>query len=267
MKTTRSDSVALPELERMLAGTAAANMNKGRRGLPRARHVAALGLACMALAGTAVAADIWAPGIGSNVSAPPTIATTAVPTELTDVLGILRREPNAQDRGPEVEKTLSTVTGEYVNGFRPDSVRYLEPMGAHNEAVILYSAEDSLFTDGEVACIALPPFEGAGSGPAATECLTLDRVVSGDAVSVFERLGKNGHGRAFGLVPDGVVSGTAEFPSGMVIEVPVTENYFKFEWDSAEAWTGEDSPGEEQYGPTRIVWHDPSGDLIYLPPS
>jgi hypothetical protein len=265
VRTRGNETTALPELERMLAGTAAAQ-RRGRRGLPRPRHVAALGLACMALGGTAVAADIWNPAIGTDVPSAPSIATTAVPTELTEALGVLRRDPNAQDRGPEVEKTLTTVSDDYLAGLRPDSVRYLEPLGDHDEAVILFSAESSVFTDGEVACISIPNGEGVGSGPAGAECLEPNQILSGDAVSVFERLGKNGYGEAFGLVPDGVVSGTAEFPSGLEIEVPVTENYFKFEWDSVEAGTGEDSPGEERYGPTRIVWHDPSGELVYQPP-
>ena len=46
-------------------------------------------------------------------------------------LGVLRRDPGAQDRSAEVEATLRGLG--FVNGVRPDSVRYLGP-GAAGEA-------------------------------------------------------------------------------------------------------------------------------------
>jgi hypothetical protein len=243
-------------------------------GLPASR-IAAVGLACLAFAGTAMAATgVWDPQIGTEASnsPPPTTSTNPVPTDLTEAIGALRRAPDARDRGPEVEKTLSTLGNSFVQGVRPDSVRYLEPWGDHGEAVVLFSAESSVFaTTEDPACVAIPSTGGAGAvnGEAAVECFELDKILAGKAITSSERLHregelvKPGHGEAFGLVPDGVSSITAEFENGFQLDVPVADNFFKFGWDPVDA--GEDVADLthlKTIGPSRIIWHDAEGNVI-----
>jgi hypothetical protein len=276
-----SETAGLPELEAMLTAAAARQVKEsGADGFriagARASRVAAVGLVCLAFAGTAMAATgVWDPQIGTEASnsPPPSTSTNPVPTDLTDALGTLRRAPDARDRGPEVEKTLGTLGNLFVQGVRPDSVRYIEPWGDHGEAVLLFSAESSVFADTEdPACVAIPSVGGAGAinGEAGVECFELDKILAGKAISASERLPrregqvvKRGHGEAFGLVPDGVSSITAEFENGFQLDATVADNFFKFGWDPADA--GEDEADVnplKMIGPARIIWRDADGNVV-----
>jgi hypothetical protein len=276
-----TETAGLPELEAMLTAAAARQVKEADAGGfriagARASRLVPLGLVCLAFAGTAMAATgVWEPPIGTQASnsPPPSTSTNPVPTDLTDALGALRRAPDARDRGPEVEKTLSTLGAAFVNGVRPDSVRYLEPWGDHGEAVVLFSAESSVFADAkDPACVAIPSTGGAGAinGEAAVECFELDKILVGQAITAWERwptrdgeMVKPGHGEAFGLVPDKVSSITAEFENGFQLDAPVTDNFFKFDWDPADA--GEDVADItvlKRIGPARIIWHDAEGNAV-----
>jgi hypothetical protein len=270
----------LPELERMLTITAGKHVrrsSKARRiGGWRASRVALVGAACLAFGGTAMAATgVWSPSIGSEASysPPPRLATNGIPAEQVAALGVLSREPDAQDRGPEVEKTLTTLGSYFADGIRPDSVRYLEPRGEHGEAVILFSAESSVFTDSpDPVCVATPSRGGAGAtnGEAGAECFEFDKILAGEAFTSvvgfrFEdgEATSPGHGEGSGLVPDGVASVTAEFDNGFELTVPVTDNYFKFAWDPADAGeTGATFDEAKRVGPSRIVWYDAEGAVV-----
>lgn len=260
---SRGAEATLPELERMLTTTAAKHVRRsapGRRiGSWRASRVALAAGACLAFAGTAMAATgVWNPPIGNvaSNSAPPTISQGPVPTDVTAALGALRREPDARDHGPEVEKTLSTLGSSFVEGIRPDSVRYLEPWGEHGEARILFSAEGSVFASAsDPACVATPSTGGAGAvnGEAGVECFDLDKILAGKALMSWERL-PDGPGEAFGLVPDGVASVSAELSNGYVVNAPVTSNFFTLDWDAGLAGKG--------FAPPRIIWRDDRGAIV-----
>jgi len=269
-------------------GAAAVGRNRVAAGLRpsnwRASRVLVAGVACLAFGGTAMAATgVWNPGIGSQApdTPPPTISAAPVPTAMTDALGAFRRAPNAQDRGPGVEATLSTLGSQFASGLRPDSVRFLEG-NAGGEATVLLSAERSvltvgngveLFGSGEPACVVAP---GAGL-ETAPECFGLDKILAGGAVStVATRDGASGE--AWGLVPDGVASITARFGGEDVREVPVTDNYFHYRWGSARnepisalqesgvlgmsvIWTG-------PIGPLKgMAWHDADGNVVSPQPA
>jgi hypothetical protein len=272
---------ALPELERMLTTTAGAHVKESKQSVgrriagARGPRLAAIGLTCLAFGGTAMAATgVWDPGIGSSASAPaPTISATPVPMATSEALGALSREPNAQDRGPEVQATLSSLGNEFANGIRPDSVRYLGT-NASGEATILVSAESSAFTSskygadlmgtGEPVCVIAPN----SAGDSLPFCFGLDAILTGRAVEAVESRDQKA-GFAWGIVPDGVASVSAEFRGGVVREVPVTDNYFQYSWGDAGhrrgqasvAWTG---PG----GPTEgLVWHDADGNVVPQQPA
>ncbi len=265
----------------------------------RTPRVVATGLACIACGGTAMAATgVWDPPIGSKApdSGPVITSTTPVPAAVTEALGVLRRPASDLDHGPEVEATLSTLGSRYLSdrmpgldvsfhlrGIRPESVRYLEP-GVDGEATILFSAENSWFGLGETqasdfeigvlrdagvlgtgdaVCVArsIGDRRPRSSLEGVPECFTLDSILTGRAVWQTELM--NAPGEAFGLVPDGVASITAEFASGAKRTVPVTDNYFRFNWDAAEAAiTDEEIEAGIPVGPGVITWHDANGSVV-----
>jgi hypothetical protein len=249
----------------------------GRRfaGWPPPR-VAAAALTCLALGGTAMAATgVWDPDIGSHApySPPPRISTTPVPAAITAELGVLRREPEALDRGSGVEATLSTLGNYFVQDVRPESVRYL---GANErgEATIVFSAEDSVWSkvsqshqsvegvDGEPICIGGP--SKRVDGEASAICWDLNQIISGEALSAIQEshlsYGKEtlGSGWAEGLVPDGVTSVTATMADGAKRQVPVHDNYFRFEWAPSEA----DPTLTSILDQSQITWHDATGAVV-----
>jgi hypothetical protein len=116
-----------------------------------------------------MATGVWDPGIGIRAtdSSPPSTSATPVSTAAIESLAVLRRDPTEQDRGPDVEATLSLLGSSFgfprssssdstsaggllpyfrygVKGVRVDSVRYLAP-GGGGTATILFSVEDAGF--------------------------------------------------------------------------------------------------------------------------
>jgi hypothetical protein len=284
MKSNRTAAV-LPELERSLAAGAAAQTRGSRFGAMRqaasvrAVRVAAIGATCLAFGGTAMAATgVWNPSIGDQANTPsPAISATPVPAAMAEALGAFRRAPDAQDHGPAVEATLSTLGGRFADGIRPDSVRYLGD-DASGEAMILVSAEHSLFTSGdavnyfgsgEPACVVVPS-SGEG-GEAAPMCFGLDKILAGDAEVQIEGTdhGETLSGEAWGLVPDGVASVTARFGDGAVHQVPVTDNHFVYRWGNTQA----NQVDREQFlvFSTRhskdTVWRDAAGNVVPQQPA
>jgi hypothetical protein len=192
---------ALPEVERMLIKTAAAQIDgaaapahevsgkrrrgwRGRLGAPR---VAALGFVFVLGGGTALAATgVWDPPIGALTGVPaPRTSESRVPLRITDVLGILRREQTPKDRSPEVEATLARAF--FANGIRPSSVRFLAPSEAAGEATVLFSAERSPsgpYDPPEKVCFYRPAF--ATQTRELPFCTDLREVLSGQA---FANLG------------------------------------------------------------------------------
>lgn len=269
--------VVIPKLERMLAAAADERVvvpAGGRRGIPRLSgrlpRIAAIGAACLAFGGSAMAATgVWDPGIGADApnTPPPTISATPVPAAMAEALGAFRRAPNAQDRGPAVEATLSTLGSQFASGLRPDSVRFLEGNG-RGEATVLLSAERAvltsgngveLFGSGEPACVVGP----GGGLETAPECWGLDKILAGEAVEETERVDGQ-TGEAWGLVPDGVASVTANFGGGAAREVPVTDNYFRYAWGDPETNPifGETAAVLRTTPFKDVIWRDADGNVV-----
>jgi hypothetical protein len=276
---------ALPELERRLTTAAAAQMKASRQSLGRrvvgfrGSRIAAAGLACLAFVGSAMAAGVWNPEIGTDTGiegsgaplsgqGPPTMATTPVPAAATEVLGVLRRDPTVRDRGSEVEATLANVA--FVDRVRPDSVRFLAP-GDRGKATILLSAETSLDTEisksslklseeeEEPVCVFRPGALGYGHvNDVPSACFGLSDLLAGRAYTE-ELNSPPGRGLAFGLVPDGVASVTAEFANAVEVTVPVRDNYFEIPMSGAQLGEGK---GDLKGGVQRVVWRDTDGALV-----
>lgn len=274
---------ALPELERMLVTAAAAQVKESkatfarRLATVRGPRLAAIVLGCLAFGGTAMAATgVWSPatgteppntGGGSALSgeAPPTIVTNPVPAGLSGALGILRRDPNAADHGAEVEATLAKLS--FVDQVRPDSVRFVAP-GERGEATIVLSAEKSAFAgpgETKLACVVRPGANGYGHSYNALEtCVGLPKLLAGRGYGEFVDL-HTGSGLAFGLVPDGVSTVTAEFRNAPDVTVPVTDNYFEIPLSGAEMNSGVDLESAQEMKEVavqRVTWRDSSDAVV-----
>jgi hypothetical protein len=276
---SRGIEPALPELERRLTTAAAARMNQSRRSLgrrivaSRGSRIGLAGLACLAFGGSAMAAGVWDPGIGTDApnegngsallgEGPATLATTPVPAAVTEALGVLRRDPTAQDHGAEVEATLAGVA--FVDRVRPESVRFLAA-GERGEATIVLTAEKSVETQfskessSEAICVFRPGAAGYGHvSDVVPGCFSLSELLAGRAYA-DEVNNPLGQGLAFGLVPDGVASVTAEFAEAPDVTVPVKDNYFEIPLSGAEVGEGS---GDMEGGVRRVLWHDASGALV-----
>jgi hypothetical protein len=231
----------------------------------RTSRVLAAGVACLALGGTAMAAvGVWDPGIGSDAaySPPPSISTSPIPAAVTAEIGVLRREPDAADRGPAVEATLRELGSGTLVNIQPDSVRFLEE-SAPGEATILFSGAGRFGNEGDnpgSVCVGLPGNSGESGGL----CSGLGEIMAGEAFWAVQksylRHGKEtaGPGHAEGLVPDGVASVTVTVGNGAERSVAVHDNYFRIAWDRSEAAPSlEDLPTASQ-----VTWHDASGAVI-----
>jgi len=253
------EEISLPELERMLVTaasgrvkeTAAGDGSLARALRTRPSRIVAVGLACLAFGGTAMAASgVWNPIVGSS-SDPATLSNTPVPAELTAALGVLRRDQTDRDRSAEVEATLNG--GEMPDGVRLDSVRYLAP-GDNGEATILLSGLRAAVyeTEEEPICVARPI---AGNPSAVSLCFDLPMLISDHARAMF--VDASNSGTAFGLVPDGVATVTAKFGSAPDRTVSVANNYWELDVSGAEM-----SNANGESGVQRTVWRDADGNLV-----
>jgi hypothetical protein len=66
-----------------------------------------------------------------------------------------------------------------------------------------------------------------------------------------------------GLVPDGVASITATMANGAERQIPVHDNFFKFEWAPPEA----DPTGTLSSAQSQVTWHDAAGAVIAKRPA
>jgi hypothetical protein len=294
MRSAEMDPV-LPELERMLTRAAARQVRRtapGRRvGGWRVSRLVAVGAGCLVFAGTAMAATgVWNPVVGSE-SHPATLSDTPVPADLTAKLGVLRREQTPQDRSAEVEATLAGLGGgtSGPEGVRLESVRYLAP-APNGEATILLSGERAgwaanavihsesrtlLVGPGEPESTAEPlcvarPFPGDHQSVAL--CFGLSQLLSGEAIGTGIDASSE-TGTAFGVVPDGVASVTAEFESGPPVTVQVADNYWELPLNGTElaGVRGEHNVpvvrANSQAGIEHTVWRDADGAVIPQQPA
>ncbi|HJZ35399.1 MAG TPA: hypothetical protein VJ204_03925 [Solirubrobacterales bacterium] len=257
MSVKKIEPPVLPELEQMLIATAARNVRRspgGRRfRIPTGRipRLVAVAATCLAIGGTAVAATgVWNPIVG-HTGGPETLSGTPVPTAMTELLGVLRREQTPRDRSPEVEATLDGA--DVPGGVRLESVRYLGP-GADGKATVLFSGVEAgpFDREGEPACVARPL---PGESRPIFVCFDLGELRSGRAyVSSVDGGGEN---LVDGIVPDGVATVTAIFSGAPPVEVPVHDNYWELTLDRPEA-----ANPDGESGVIRTVWRDAEGNVI-----
>jgi hypothetical protein len=257
---TKENETSLPELEQMLVATAssrvkestAADGSLARALRARPSRIVAVGLACLAFGGTAMAASgVWNPLVGSS-NDPATISNTPVPEELTAAIGVMGRDQTDQDRSTEVEATLDG--GEVPDGVRLDSVRFLAP-AENGEATILLSGEKASIyeTEEEPVCV-IRPF--GGESRAASLCFDLPMLMADHARAMFVDVAANS-ATEIGVVPDGVASVTAEFGSAPDRTVSVANNYWELDLGGPELSNANGESGVQQ-----TVWRDADGNVV-----
>lgn len=253
----------LPQIERMFGAAAAARIAspapsrrlRVRAGIPRIAAVAVLGAL---LSGSAMAATgLWHPTIGDLANdGPASISEAPVSPALMNALGVLRREPTAQDRGPAVELTLRTLNSYHVNDVHPDTVRYLAPGAGGAATVLAVAGESEGFPNRDALCVFHPilaPPDGRLPTGSPEFCSDLEQIRSGAAVAM---IGGPGEEWVEGLVPDQVASVTIRNGHGTQRTIAVKNNYY----DAFRSPPG--GIEESRLASGGIVWRDAQGAVI-----
>jgi hypothetical protein len=197
-----------------------------RRRLPWLTRPIAVGLALVAVGGTAFAAvAIWTPLLGNQqYGYNPGASTSAPPQDELNALAVLRRPQTDADRGALTQAAL-TYINDYTSGVRTAYVRLLATVDGVAYVLVPVEQRDGGTAPGAVTT---PPIENAlclyainSVGPVEIVggCWSLAEVVSGHAVDVLA-------GQFVGLAPDGAATATTAFISGPPQSAPVDQNFF-----------------------------------------
>jgi hypothetical protein len=265
----------VPDLERMLTEAAerrwipqpAPNRRGGWfRTFGHRRAAVGIVIACVASGSAVAATQLWSPELGNDVAGHPTTSSSPTPGDQADLLGVLRREQMAEDRGPEVQRTLKII-GAQLHGVRTTSIRALE-QDQHGLAVTLVSitrfGDDASTSKSQSAsspnnplCILYPsaPREPGADDSAGGSCFAAADIRAGRAHAVSP--GSDGALHAHGLVPDGVATVIARFHDESTISATVHSNFFDIPIGSATLTV--DGSARTDPFPTGYQWKDSSG--------
>jgi hypothetical protein len=157
----------LPTLASALEAAAARHAR--RRARARRIGLPALGVVGVLVVGGAATAatGIWSPQVGDERRGTPRIAASTVPKAQYDHFAVLRREPNAADRGPEARNALTFLSPKF-DGIRTESVRFLAPGDDVVGAVILVPVERAHGARDALCLFVTDPVDGGGVGCAST---------------------------------------------------------------------------------------------------
>jgi hypothetical protein len=260
MTNRGAENTVLPQLERALASAVSGRIEGSGTGVGRGRirlrrhRVAAIALAGLLVAGTAVATTgSWHPSIGDRSNpGPPTLSYGPVTRADTEVLGVLRRQPTALDRGPAVRETLHNVDRYHFAGVRPESVRFLAH-GVGGQAAILVSVEEFEGKTDHPLCV----FQPVTPGGSAFGCYSLAEIRADLAMAVY---GAPDRSIAYGLVPDGVAAVTAHFSRGRSRRGEVVNNYFHIGWGAGAGAGGHLDP---EAGWKSLDFENAAGKVIH----
>jgi hypothetical protein len=235
-----------------------------RRRRPPRRLAVVLAL-LVAVGGTAIAAGIWNPTIGTNRTGHPKVSTTPLPAAELAAIGALRRAQTPADRGRDSEAVLRMMVPAYDNGVHLASVRLLTTWPPGGFAVLV-PVDTTTVNPGGLD--GLPQFTGNGL------CLFITAPPLGDEPDT----GNNGYGELCGTVadiragrlvigaeiggrlqlvgvaPDGVARVRIALHDGTAVTAPVLDNAFHFDVRVA--------PGA--YGHAPLQWLDAHGNEVSM---
>ena len=206
-----------PILERLGEESTSSVLRDRTRWRSPKRRAALLMLAGLAIAVPALAATRpWQPILGrpSLNDTPAGISPTPPPPAQLQLLGVLRRPQDKDDRGATAQKLLRHVGSEY-KGVRLDSVRLLTAANGRH-ALLVPAVEHGLSPQPgkyEVAndlCVEYPTGSFCGNA----EQIRDGYFMGGSATHLL------------GLVPDGVATIALHFPNGTNLTEHVRDNFF-----------------------------------------
>jgi hypothetical protein len=239
----------LPQLQEALVVASDQMVARRRRRTQRFRLGLLTSAAVVSLGGGAVASQsLWAPLLGWEDGNRPSVSRQAAPTAQAEVLGVLRREQTAVDRGPVGRAALRRLTGRYV-GVKVSSLRVLPDAFGTSSVLLPVSTVRgttqgvATTSNGDALCLHVAYDASMQSG--ARRCFTTAELRSGAAVLPAGETIR-------GVVPDGVARVRFSGGSGPPRDVPVTSNVFV-------------TPLNTVPGATRLSWLSARGEAIPFP--
>lgn len=237
--------IQLPQLQESLLLANDRLVDRARRRARRFRLGLMTSAAVVSVGGAAVAGTaLWGPVLGFEDGNRPSVSSTPAPSSQLAVLGVLRRDQTAADRGPVAREALATLSRQYV-GVRVGSVRLLHESPDGAALVLVPVAELRPVIGGGASgrddvCI----YTRRAATNAGTRCFTTDEVRGGRAIGTVGPL-------AWGVVPDGVARVVVHTRGGDGTTVrPVASNAFTA-----------DAAGLDPARPD-VIWLDPEGRMV-----
>lgn len=212
--------IQLPQLQESLLLANDRLVERARRRARRFRLGLMTSAAVVSLGGAAVAGTaLWGPVLGFEDGNRPTASSTPVPASQLAVLGVLRRDQTAADRGPVAREALALATKQYV-GIRVASVRVLHDAPSGKALVLVPVANlQPVAADAPSGVDDVCVVARTRPRDLAVQCFGTDEVRRGLAAATLGDLG-------WGLVPDGVARVAVRTRTGGTTELPVASNAF-----------------------------------------
>jgi len=262
----------IPELHDALARAIALPRAAPRRWWRPSRRAGLLALGAVVVTGSAVAATAgWHPVLGHNERDRPREANTSVPAAQVAALGVLRREQNDADRGPQVQSVLRLLMRQEINGIHTDAIRTLrrhhnlvtmlvpvERVGRHDAGhpssiqhsvlCVFYGIQNAPPTTtvkdhGKTRTIPNIPGPSAGWG-----CGDLNKLNTTGIGAIVRT--DNGQWLTSALVPDGVARVIVRLRHHRKVAAPVHDNFYEV------------NTGDELAPAWGVRWLDAQGNII-----
>lgn len=246
--------IQLPQLHESLLIANERLVDRARRRARLFRTGMLSSVAAVSIGGAAVAGQaLWGPVLGHEDGNRPTATGSPVPAEQRSLLGVLRRDQTATDRGAAARAALAAATREY-RGVRLGDVRLMRE-GRDGDTLVLIPVAGLAATGrpgtssrDDALCVAT----GRNGDVSSLSCFSAQDVRAGRAVGLADL-------DTWGVVPDGVTAAVARTPGGGEQRVAVTDNAFslpasRVDPEHREAtWIGEDGRTIETAGGTRMT--------------
>ncbi len=199
-----------------------------------------VGISVMA-AGTAVAAGVWTPTLGTDGQIARSERTS---TWESSGLGVLRRAPTAEDRSERVERALKSLSSASVDGINVAGVRLLSstddgtlllvPVDETGRGVAAVQRKDQL-------CLVFVKRRGDSENCESVQTAEADGIkafLPGEAVPGARVKSGVNLSHHYGLVPDGVVRVEVSLQDGTTIGGAVDDNAYDLTTSSLAAAHG-----------------------------
>lgn len=237
--------IQLPQLHESLLLANERLVDRARRRARLFRTGMLSSVAAVSIGGAAVAGQaLWGPVLGREDGNRPTASGTPVPAEQRDLLGVLRRDQTAADRGATAREALAAATRRY-RGVRLADVRLLRAGSGSVPSLLLVPVAD------------LEPVAGAGAGGKDALCVVSstggeEAGVQCHSVADLEagRVTGGVGGQVWGVVPDAVSTVVVADRSGRDRTIAVEGNAFTLQASTVP-------PGR-----AAVVWHGADGRTI-----